>query len=100
MYFRAIMYIMFYIVHTSTATSGSGDYDSIFMSLTYTSGSADGAEMCASINVHSDDLVEFEEEFGVMLTLVTSGPSLGNNKSAVTIIDNDGKCDLTKHVWD
>lgn len=69
-----------------------GDYDSVSKLITFVNGSTDGAEMCISIAVNSDSMVEFEEDFAVILYLVTSGASLstGNSTSVVTIIDSDG----------
>lgn len=62
------------------------------MPLTFPSGSEDSAEMCASVSVNSDNLVELEEDFTITLSLVTLGAifTLGNNVSAVTLIDSDG----------
>lgn len=75
-----------------TATSGSGDYESFSLPVTFPLGSADGAEMCASVAVNSDNLVEFEENFTVKLALVTAGASLGlgSNTSTITLTDSDG----------
>lgn len=55
-------------------------------------GSVDGVEKCAYINATADDLVECEEEFMVVLAQLTHGESinLGNNITAVTLIDGDG----------
>lgn len=80
------------ITLVTIATSASGDYDLLSTQLTFPNGSEDGAEMCASVAVNSDNLVEFEEDFTIALSLVTFGTSLniGNNLSAVTLIDNDG----------
>ena len=74
------------------ATSASGDYDILSIQLIFPSGSEDNAEMCASVSVNSDNLVEFEEDFTIMLSLVTFGASLnlGNNASAVILTDSDG----------
>lgn len=62
------------------------------MPLTFPSGTADGAEMCAPVIVNSDNLVEHEENFSVVLALVTSGTSLslGRNMSAITLLDSEG----------
>lgn len=62
------------------------------MSITFPTGSAGGAEMCASVTVNSDHMVETEEYFIVMLALETSGTSLslGRNTSVITLIDSDG----------
>ena len=44
------------------------------------------------ISAMSDDVVEADEEFMVVMTLKTSGTSLstGNNVTRVTILDSDG----------
>lgn len=63
------------------------------MVLTFASGSAGGAEVCASVAMISDNLVESDEHFIVELSLVTlAGTSLqlGNMQTTVTIIDSDG----------
>ena len=62
------------------------------MLLSFTPGSSDGDMVCINATVLSDDLVECEEDFAVALTLNTVGDSieLGNNSTAVTLIDSDG----------
>ena len=76
----------------AVATIISGDYDLLSVVITFPKGSVDGAEVCASISVNSDNLVEYKEDFRVILALVTSGSSLslGNNASTVSLIDSDG----------
>ena len=87
------------LLHTlsHTATSASGDYDILSVQLIFPSGSEDGAEMCTSVSANSDNLVEFEEDFTILLSLVTFGASLnlGNSSSAVTLTDNDGVLDIS-----
>lgn len=63
------------------------------MPITFPNGSADGAEICTPLTAYADNLVECEEDFGVILTLLTSAPSLslGNNLITVTLIDGDGR---------
>lgn len=75
-----------------TATSGSGDYEPLVAPVTFTTGSAHGAEMCVSVTVNSDGLVETKEHFTVRLALVTSGTSfiLGNTNSTIALLDSDG----------
>lgn len=82
--------INYYLLHA--ATSVSGDYDLLSTQLTFPSGSENSAEMCASVSVNSDNLVEFDEDFTITLSLVTFGASLhlGNSVSAVTLTDSDG----------
>jgi hypothetical protein len=79
---------------TVYAASSDNDYSSLSKFITFVNGSSDGAEMCVSLTVNSDSLVEYEEYFVVHQSLVTSGASLsiGNNVSIVTIIDSDGVC--------
>lgn len=62
------------------------------VSLTFSAGSIDGVEKCITVNAASDDLVECDEEFKVVLALSTPGISLalGNNITAVKLIDGDG----------
>ena len=63
------------------------------MPLTFAPGSTEGVELCASLTAYSDNLVESEEIFIVMLLLVSSKESffgLGNTEAAVYIIDSDG----------
>lgn len=76
-----------------TATSTDGDYDLLSEPLTFQSGSADSAEMCASVSVNFDVFVEIEENFTITLSLVTSGANLNiaNNISAVTLSDSNGR---------
>lgn len=61
--------------------------------MTFAPGTSDGAIMCIPVTVHSDNLVESEEDFMMMLALVNPGHSviLAKNTSVVTVIDNDGK---------
>lgn len=75
-----------------TVTANILDYNSLSKSLTFVNGSSDGAEMCVTVTVNSDNLVEFEEDFIVHLSLVTSGANYitGNSATLVTILDSDG----------
>ena len=77
---------------TLAATSASGDFDLQSMNITFPVGSANRAVRCVTLTVNSDNLVESEEDFTVMLTLVTSGANLnlGNSVFAVTLGDSDG----------
>lgn len=76
------------------ATSGHGDYDVLSRPVTFPNGSGDGAETCVSITVHSDNVVESEENFTVMLVLTTTGTSFmtRDNTSTLRVIvmDSDG----------
>ena len=60
--------------------------------LAFLPGSTDQVEKCTHINATADDLIECDEEFKVVLALSTPGVSLslGNNITAVTLIDGDG----------
>ncbi len=53
--------------------------------------------MCTNVAVVSDGLVECEEEFTVELSLVTDKQNLdlGNNSTAITLVDSDGMVDYT-----
>lgn len=76
----------------TVATISGGDFTSVSMLLTFGPDSADGAEMCASVTANSDNLVELEEDFTVILSLVTLGASLsvGNAATIVAVADSDG----------
>lgn len=86
-----------YKAYLFTATSGSGDYEPLAEPVTFPAGSADGAEMCVSVSVNSDHLVEAEENVTVRLALVTAGTgfALGNATSTIALIDSDGMSHLT-----
>ena len=76
-----------------TTAISDGDFTFTSVTLTFATGSADGAEMCASVAVVIDNLVESDEDFTIELSLVTlAGTSLrlGNTEAAVTIVDSDG----------
>lgn len=90
------MLLLYFVIIYIIATSGSGDYQPVSAPITFQPGSANGAEMCTSVAVISDNLVETEESFQVMLSLVTAGTSftLGSNVSTVTLINTDGICVL------
>ena len=48
--------------------------------------------MCVPLTAVADNLVECDEDFTVILDLISSGTSLslGNNSTAVTLSDSDG----------
>lgn len=75
-----------------SATIGDGDYSSLSQSLTFAPGSGDGARICSSVAILSDNVTELEENFSIALNLVTAGESLsvGNNVTLVTLTDSDG----------
>lgn len=62
------------------------------MPLTFTSGSGNGTEVCASVIANVDEEVECEEDFMVLLSLMTPGNNLNlaNTATAITIIDSNG----------
>ena len=74
------------------AASGSGDYGLLSTWITFPNGSTDGAENCTSVTVYPDKLVELEENFTVVIDLITTGANLnvGNNISSITLLDDDG----------
>lgn len=80
------------VVVIAIATNGGGDYEPLYMPINFPTGSADGAETCASVVVNSDNLVETEEHFMVVLALRASGTSLrlGTNATTIALIDSDG----------
>ena len=61
-------------------------------SLTFVTGSGNGAQNCASWTARTDDLVEGDEEFNLVLDLVTPerGLNLGNPTTNIVIMDVDG----------
>ena len=67
------------------------------MPVTFSSGSADGDKVCTNVTILLDDIVECEEYFTVELSLNTigGGISLGNNLTAVTVMDSDGRLTLS-----
>ena len=62
------------------------------MPLTFASGSRNGTEVCVSLAANADDEVECEEDFTVLLALLTPGNNLNlvNTVTAITIIDING----------
>ena len=74
------------------ATAGDGDFSSISQVLTFVPGSHDSAVICSSVGIHSDNVTELEENFMIVMELVTVGASLnlGNNVTHVTHTDDDG----------
>ena len=56
-------------------------------------------EHCANISITNDDLFEGDETFTVTLAVTnpSSGVTLDNNMTEITIIDNDCKCILACH---
>jgi hypothetical protein len=58
----------------------------------FLTGSDNETEICVQVTVHTDNVVEHEEYFSVILTLVTTGASLKttNDTSTVIIVDSDG----------
>lgn len=62
------------------------------MPLTFPIGSAYGAKVCVPLTAVADNLVECDEDFMVVLDLLSSGTSisLGNNSTAVKLVDSDG----------
>jgi hypothetical protein len=74
-------------------TATAGDFAPISeVSLTFSPGSGNGAEVCISVTTNADDAVENEEDFTVTLGISNSGSSftLGNAATTITIIDADG----------
>ncbi len=61
-------------------------------SLSFASGSPDGAMVCTNVTVVPDMMVECEEDFTVELTLDTDKDSLslGDSSTLVTLVDSDG----------
>lgn len=79
---------------TYAATVGDGDFPSLNVYLTFQRGSPDGAGMCDNVTVNSDDLVESDEDFVIVMALATPAGTnfrLDNTEMVVTLIDSDGK---------
>ncbi len=79
-------------VKSLSATDTDGDFAPLMESLSFISGSPDGATVCANVTVVSDGMVECEEEFTVELTFVSSKDNLNleNFSTVVTLVDSDG----------
>lgn len=56
---------------------------------TFVTGSGNGAQRCASLSAVTDNLIEGDEEFDLMLVLVAPGGSLNLENSATSIIIKD-----------
>ena len=76
-----------------TASVSGNDFQDLSLPLSFSSGSGDGAQVCALVDIFSDNLVEGEEDFAVTLSLVTSTASLslGNKVTVVTLTDDSGR---------
>ena len=69
------------------------DFSSFTQSLTFSPGSGHGALLCSSLIVLPDNVTELEENFFIVLDLVTAEDSLslGNSITHVTHTDDDCK---------
>ena len=76
-----------------SATVENGDFGALSALLTFARGSGDGAVMCSFVPILSDNVAELEENFFVVLMLLTPGNSfsLRNNITRVTFTNTDGK---------
>ena len=78
------------------ATDVEGDYSLLNVPLTFSPGSADGAELCVPVLAEADNLVEFEEYFVLNLTFLPlslesqNSLSLGNTATTIHISSNEG----------
>lgn len=77
----------------SIAANIGRDFASFFQLLVFSPGSDDGTLLCSSLIVLPDNVTELEENFFIVLNLLTEGDSLslGNNITHVTHTDDDGK---------
>ena len=84
-----------------TATASAGDFGVLSASPTFAPGSGDSAQVCSSISILSDNVTELEENFFVILTLVTNKKSLslGNNITTVIHRDDDGNSEPVNKVY-
>ena len=78
---------------TVSAAAGS-DYTTTSSTLEF---STSGNMQCIFVNITDDGDFEQDETFTVMLTVLTSGVTLGDDTCNVTITDNEGKCAI--HRW-
>ena len=71
------------------------------MSLIFLPGATNGESVCVNVTLLTDQLVECEEDFTVVLALDTVGDSvsLGNSSTAVTLLDSDGTDILAVFRW-
>ena len=77
-----------------TALAGS-DYTATYESLQFPMGSANGLMRCLTVTITDDTLFEEDETFTVALTVTTSGVSVGNAMTTVTITDDEGMIAVT-----
>lgn len=65
----------------------AADWVALFtLSLTFVTGSGNGAQLCAPWTARTDDLVEGDEDFNLILALVSSSFNLGNAATNVVIL--------------
>ena len=75
------------------------DFTELSTSLEFPAGSPEGTTRCLNITINEDTLIEGNETFSVMLTLISTelGVTMGNSITTVTILDNEGK--FGKKIW-
>ena len=79
-----------------TALAGS-DYTTTSESRQFAMGSDDDDMACIMVTITDDDMFEIDETFIVTLTVTTSGVSLGNAMTTVTIT-NKGMIAVTIYI--
>jgi hypothetical protein len=70
------------------ALAGS-DYTAVSMNFTFASGSPAGAQMCLTVAINDDNIIEVDETFTVILSLLSSGMEMG--RTTVTIKHDEGQ---------
>ena len=70
------------------ATTAGNDYEMTSMNYTFTTSDAVGTQMCLTVNITEDNLIEGSEDFFVALTVAATGTEI--DQTTVTIGDNEG----------
>ena len=73
-----------------TAALGGRDYRTISSHAIITSGSMDNDTTCANISIMDDNALEGNQTFIVALSTSDPHVILENNRTTITIVDNDG----------
>ena len=72
------------------SAEAASDYTMMSSPLEFPTGSSDGATQCTDTTIVEDNFFEGNETFTVGLTVVTSGVTEGDNRTTITITDNEG----------
>lgn len=84
-----IVMLVIKFCHLLTASADDGDFIMISVTLTFAPNSSSGAEMCTSVTILFDNMMEENELFTVSLSLetVTDSLRLGNDLTEVNLTD-------------